>query len=141
MMSLFERRLGDLLEFGHLTLRWVILVLVLMLVVRAVVSLLGRDPLNLSDRVMGILTVIALDLQALIGIGLWVFLRHDPKPPANQAQMLYEHPTMMLVVIILAHVANVLVKKEKRVPAMLTWLATAAVLGLAISRVMEFRVL
>ena len=140
MIRMFEQRLGDYVLLMHSGLRWVIIILMLILLVRGVVSLVTKDPLETADRLVSLVTVIALDIQMLAGICLWIF-RHYAYEAKDQGTPLtmYEHPTMMLAVIIGAHIANVLVKKEKRAPAMIMWMVTAVALGLAVSRVMVLK--
>lgn len=140
MIPLFARRLGPDVLMMHSMLRWAIIILMVILLVRGLVSLVTRDPLETADRLVSLATVLLLDLQMLAGIALWLFRYYAIEPEKQGTPlMLYEHPAMMLGVIVLAHISHVLLKKEKRVPAMLMWMTTAIALLLAVSRMMTFR--
>lgn len=120
---------------AHGLVRWIVMVLMLVVFIRALMVLVTRDELMLADRVMGIVTVLTLDVQFLLGLVL-VVVRFQLLPPESRDPLRHmEHPTIMFIAIVVAHVANVMVKKEKRNAAMTLWLLSGILIGLGVWRI------
>lgn len=128
----------------HSLLRWVVYVGV---AVRAAVGwhgvATGRAPGG-PDRRASLVAMILADLQMTLGLLLWGVL----SPVVSQARgdmgaamkdgtlrwPLVEHPTLMIVAVVLVHVAHVLTKRATtpaghRNPAIVATLALLALLG------------
>jgi hypothetical protein len=137
MIDYLSERFGETVLLAHSLWRWVVAIVMCVWPIRSLVSLVGGDDLNGADRTMGLVTVLVLDLQMLIGICLLTMRFHEIPAAARNPLRLYEHPTMMLVVIVCAHVAHVMVKKQKRVPGMVLWLVTALLFAASLWRIMS----
>lgn len=105
----------------HSVLRWVVLLAGLLAVARACVGWTGRRPWTAADSRAGLWFTIALDLQLLAG--LWLYLALSPLTSMALESMAdtmrnsslrfwsVEHPFGMMVALILAHVGRVYVRK------------------------------
>lgn len=70
---------------------------------------LGSFPARLTARRAGLLYVIAIDLQTLIGIVLWVL-----RGGLDQARPFrLEHPLIMILAVVVIHVGQVLAKRSR----------------------------
>lgn len=109
---------GALLAF-HSVWRWVVVIAVAARLGRAVAQ--RGAPFTSTDRWLGIGAMIALDVQLLLGFGL--YLGVSPATRAAFADVgaamkdpvlrfwLVEHTSMMLAAVVLGHVANIRVKR------------------------------
>jgi hypothetical protein len=105
----------------HSWLRWVVIVLGLVAVFRAIAGRSSRRAWHAPDATPGRLYTIAFDIQLLIGLGLYLFA----SPIVEQARgnmaaamsnsatrfWLVEHAVGMIVAIALAHIGTSRVKK------------------------------
>jgi hypothetical protein len=111
---------------AHSTLRWVVLILGLVAIVRGVAGWSGR-PWTAGDARTGKLFVSALDLQFLIGLILFAVLSpvvreafQDIGAAMRDGRLrffLVEHVIGMLIGVALAHIGNVRIKKAGASPA------------------------
>ena len=111
----------DLLLFAHSWLRWLVLLAVLMAVARAAGGVSSRRPWTPVDDRAGMWMTASLDLQMLIGIVLYGFLSPVTKSAfvdmaaAMRAPeirfFIADHPTGMIIAIVLAHVGRVRIRK------------------------------
>lgn len=96
----------------HMVWRWVLLAAGLAVIIKAVLGWLGNKPWSKLDDQLGMLYTIAVDVQFLLGLILWFTgpfrllnagnLMSDPKGRF----MVIEHPFLMLVALILAHIGR-----------------------------------
>jgi pimeloyl-ACP methyl ester carboxylesterase len=106
---------------AHSLFRWLVIGAGLRAVVKAVMGLTGRAPWQPSDDYAGRSFVMALDIQTLIGLILWIAL--SPYTTAAMGDMagtmrsaplrfiVVEHGFGMLVALALAHVGRVRIRK------------------------------
>ena len=91
---------------------WMAVVLLLLVASagRNTVGWLAGHTWGKSAKLLTLFAAISIDIQALLGIGLWVSNRHwNTIHPVRS----WEHPVTMILVLILAHVA---VRMGKRQP-------------------------
>ncbi|HZX74240.1 MAG TPA: hypothetical protein VFE57_07465 [Cyclobacteriaceae bacterium] len=101
----------------HSYLRWIILALAIITVLKYLVGWLGKKKFVSIDDRLSLFFVSSLDLQLLLGLVLYFFLSPVTQSgsqfdPATVRFYTMEHPMIMLLAIILAHVGRVLVKKS-----------------------------
>jgi hypothetical protein len=105
----------------HSYVRWLVLLFALMAVARGVSGLIARRPWLPGDETAGRWFVISLDVQALIGIVLYVFLSPFTIPAwtdlagtmrnAPARFIAIEHVTGMIVALAFAHAGRVRIAK------------------------------
>lgn len=107
----------------HNTLRWLILLSLVITLVKYFVSWLGNKPWGKLDNILGISFVSLMDLQLIVGLALYFFL----SPVTNMAFADFgvamkntdlrfyavEHLTIMLAAVILVHIGRAKSKKSK----------------------------
>lgn len=100
----------------HSYLRWAVLILGLLAVARALSGWLGRKRWEAADQKVGLLFIISLDLQFLVGILLFgifspitqMMFQNAGAVMQNRAArfIAVEHAVFMLVGIVLAHIGR-----------------------------------
>lgn len=112
---------------AHSLLRWAVVALAVLAAVSALGPLAG-----IRRRLLPF--VIALDLQVILGILLWAWLSPVTSfsggtlADAESRHFTMVHPAMGVAAVVLAHTANVFVKRGFAQAKLLLWLALAAVL-------------
>ena len=101
----------------HSYLRWIILALAIITVLKYLVGWLGKKKFVSIDDRLSLFFVSSLDLQLLLGLVLYFFLSPVTQSgsqfdPVTVRFYTMEHPMIMLLAIILAHAGRVLVKKS-----------------------------
>ncbi|MDA0699797.1 MAG: hypothetical protein O3A02_01125 [bacterium] len=108
-----------LLHTHNLT-RWIVLVAALVALVWALQGWLGRRPFEKRHRFANLAFVTSMDLQLLIGLGLYVVspLVQVALGDMGSAMRIHElrffaveHIAVMLVAVVLAHVGSVMVRR------------------------------
>jgi hypothetical protein len=104
----------------HSWLRWAVILLGILAVVRAMAAVRSRRWIPADDRA-GMLFTMAFDLQFLIGLLLYFVLSPITKAALQHMDAAMrtaplrfwavEHPTAMLVALIIAHAGRVLVRR------------------------------
>ena len=105
----------------HSFLRWVILVLLLIVVIRSVTA--GKRPYNAADNRFSLFTLISCDLMLLVGLYIWLTGAYglntfESQPMkdimANKVMRFFsvEHLTAMIIAIVLVHVGRATAKKK-----------------------------
>jgi uncharacterized membrane protein len=91
---------------------WMAVVLLLLVASagRNTVGALAGHSWGKSARLLTLFAALAVDLQALLGIGLWMANRHWTGIHPVRS---WEHPVTMILVLVLVHVAVRLGKKER----------------------------
>jgi len=107
----------------HGFLRWVAILLVLFAFVRALQGWMSDRPRNTVDRLSAMLALITVDVQLLVGLGLYFLwspvtksARENMSVAMKSEELRYfavEHVTAMIVAIALVHVGKVLANKSK----------------------------
>ncbi|MBI5067073.1 MAG: hypothetical protein HZB56_02455 [Deltaproteobacteria bacterium] len=112
---------------AHSLLRWVVLALAVLAAVSALGPLAG-----IRRRLLPF--VIALDLQVIVGLALWISLSPVTSfsggalGDVEARHFTMVHPAMGAAAVVLAHTANVFLKRGFPQAKVLLWLALAAVL-------------
>jgi hypothetical protein len=114
----------------HSIWRWAVLFAAVVALVGALGGWLGALPPSLAARRAGTFYAIALDVQALLGLVLWIGRGWYATP----GYFRFEHPTIMLLALAVAHGGQVLGRRAKTpaAAARTIALATAASLALVI---------
>ena len=102
----------------HSALRWVALVLLVMVVVKSVQGSRGRAPFTEGQRKLGLFTMIALHLQLVLGLMLymmrgWIGVLGQEGTMSNSYARFFamEHATLMVVAIVLGTLGYSLSKR------------------------------
>jgi len=101
----------------HSYLRWIILILGVVAVAKAIGGWLGRKPWGASDQKLGMFFVTGLDLQLLVGVVLFLFFSpltdamfQEPGAAMKNTVTRFfsvEHTVMMVIAVALAHIGRV----------------------------------
>ena len=111
----------DIVLTLHDLVRWAVLILGVVAAGRALAGWFGRRGWLAIDDRLGLFFTISLDIQALLGLLLYFVLSDTVRAnlsrfgeamsePATRAVLL-EHPLMMLVALVLAHIGRSRAKK------------------------------
>jgi hypothetical protein len=117
-----------LLADVHSFWRYAVLIAAVVAIVGALGGWLGALAPGASARRAGLLYVIALDIQVLIGIILWFARGGLAQPPPFRL----EHPLIMLLAAVVAHIGQLLARRA-RAP---TAAARAVTIAVAVSLVL-----
>jgi hypothetical protein len=99
----------DLLVTFHSFWRYAVVIAAVVAIVGALGAWFGSLPARETARRAGLLYIIALDVQVLVGIVLWIGKGWYAVPGYFRA----EHPATMLLAMIVAHVGQVLSRRAK----------------------------
>lgn len=114
------------LSHFHSYWRYVVLIAAVVALVGAVGGWLGSLPPRQTARRVGLLYVIAIDLQAALGIILWLL-----RGGLDQARPYrLEHPLIMILAVVAVHVGQVLSKRAKSDKAAARNVAIAVIVSL-----------
>jgi hypothetical protein len=128
----------------HGTLRWVVLILLLVAAVRAIVGLRSGAAFTDGHRKLGLFTMIALHLQLVLGLALYIhgpnglalFDQPDVMSNARLRFFAVEHITGMIVAIVFGTLGYSLSKRASgdaaRFRAQALWFSLALLLILAL---------
>jgi len=107
----------------HNTLRWLLLISLVITLARYLTGWLGNLPWKKLDNVLGIVFTSLMDLQLLLGLVLYFFLSPVMKAAFSDfgaamkdaALRFYavEHFSMMLIAVVLVHIGRAKSKKAK----------------------------
>jgi hypothetical protein len=105
----------------HSYLRWLVLIVAVVAIARAIAGVSSRRPWNAGDEGAAKWLVITLDIQLLIGLILYVFLSPFTMPAWRDIGaamrdgatrlIVIEHPFGMLIALALAHIGKVRLRK------------------------------
>ena len=95
----------------HSDWRWILILAALITVTKALVGWLGRRPWDKLDDRLGMALTIAIDIQVLIGLLIWIGRGWAGQIPHAMSDSVLrfiaiEHPILMLIGIVLAHVGR-----------------------------------
>jgi len=105
----------------HNILRWVVLILAILVVVRSITGWYGKREWTDRDRMLGIFYTSSMNVQLLLNLLLYIFLSPLTTQAfqdfgtamgiAVQRYFALEHPFYMLVAVVFAHLGSMLSKK------------------------------
>lgn len=101
---------------AHNFLRWIVLILALLTIIRSLSGMMSKKSFTPQDRKTPLFFMIAMDIQLLLGLGLYFTSAVGLKNIQNQGMgavmkdafsrfWAVEHLTGMLIAVILAHLA------------------------------------
>jgi hypothetical protein len=96
----------------HSIWRWVLLAAAIIVVVKSLVGWLGRQSWTTLDDRLGLAYVIAVDVQVLLGLLIWLFgpigLKTLSQAMGNPGLrfLALEHPILMLISLAFAHIGR-----------------------------------
>ena len=106
----------------HNIVRWVVLILGIIAFVRALIGWLGKRDWVESDRKAGSFFTIAIDIQLLLGLALFLFFSPITRAAFQDFSAVMkiddlrfftiEHTFFMVLAIVFAHVGNAITKKD-----------------------------
>lgn len=103
----------------HAFLRWIVLILLIVVIVKALSGWLGKKEFTKADDKLSLWAMIVLHIQLLIGLGLYFispYVRFDlgmeVMKNAESRYWTVEHISMMIVGIAIVTVGRVLAKKK-----------------------------
>ncbi len=100
----------DFVTEVHSIFRWVVLIAAIGALALSVMAATGSRPWDaMSDR-FSLLFTIAMDIQLLIGIVLWVV---EKRWEGTEPALSFLHPLLMIVAVGLAHVGRTRADREK----------------------------
>ena len=121
MIGLFGRRMYSLTLVLHAWWRWAVLLLALLATSRGLRGILSGGAWTEADRRANMLSTIALDVQTLLGLLLYVFLSpltarafQDFAAALRTPSVRYwvvEHISITLAAVILAHIGSVTARR------------------------------
>jgi hypothetical protein len=107
----------------HTTLRWLILLSMVITLIKYIVGWFGGQPWKKIDNIMGIVFTSLMDLQLLTGLTLYFFLSPITKMAFsdfgaamkndNLRFFAVEHLSVMLIAVVLVHIGRAKSKKAK----------------------------
>ena len=92
----------DVLIGLHSLWRWVVLIVVLVAIIRALVGWLRGGDWTSGDRTLALVTTIAVDIQLVLGLLVYIVA----KGWNLGAFLAYVHPLIMIVAIAIIHIAS-----------------------------------
>jgi hypothetical protein len=131
----------------HNVLRWVVLILAVVAVVRAYMGWLGKKEWTPADRKVGMFTGMAIDIQLLLGLLLYIFLSpltrsvfQNFKAAMSVPGIRFfglEHVLFMVLAVVFAHLGSILprkvedaLSKHKRAALWFTLMLVVLLLGI-----------
>lgn len=126
----------------HNIIRWVVVIIGVIAVARALVGLYRKRDWGSTDRILGVIYTSTMDIQLLLGLILYVFLSPTTKgmfqnlsqAMSNPGMRFFglEHALYMILAVILAHIGNAKTRRAtesvSRYRAVLTWFGLALIL-------------
>ena len=117
----------------HNIIRWIALILGILAAVRAYLGWFGNREWTVKDRKIGSYFTIAMDVQLLLGLLLYIFLSPTTRTAfqdfgaAMQVGDLrffaLEHPFFMVLAVVFAHLGSILSRKAEQTNAKFRWAA------------------
>ena len=111
----------DVTLFLHNIIRWVALILVLFATISAIYGIFGKRDWTETNRKLGLFSTIALDIQLLLGLLLYIFFSPITKSAlldfgaamgvAELRFFALEHGFFMLLAIVFAHLGSILPRR------------------------------
>jgi len=113
----------------HNVVRWIVVILGLVAVIRALWGLFGKKEWTTTDRKIGVFFTSAIDVQLLLGVilyfvfsnwGLKAILEKGMSFVMAESQyrfFAFEHAFYMILAVVLAHLGSMLPKKVEASPA------------------------
>ncbi len=96
------------LVMAHSGWRYIVLVLLLVAIVKFLVGWLGNSKWSSFDAMLNRYTPIAVDIQWLLGLIVWVLATWWSNGDRARA---FEHPIMMTLAVVAVHILSARVKK------------------------------
>jgi hypothetical protein len=97
--------------------RWVLLIAAIVVLVKALIGWLGKQPFTKLDDRLGMAFTMIMDIQVLLGLILWLFhqpgLQNLSQAMGNAALrfIVLEHPILALIALAFAHIGRSRSKK------------------------------
>ena len=113
----------------HSLWRWVVLLVVLVALVRGLLGWLRGGAWTDLDRRLILAAVSAIDIQALLGIIIWLGER---RWDGGNPFLSFIHPLVRLVALAVAHAGSVRLRRETEPAARHRWLALSLVVVLVL---------
>lgn len=126
------------LNMAHDGWRYLVLIALIIAVIKYVVGWLGNRNWDRLDRQIGLLTTIVVDFQILLGLVLWTMRSRIVEISTDPLSMM-EHPTTMLLAVIVMHIGWSRTKKaavgDKPRTATITFILAGLFIALGVFRI------
>ena len=102
---------------AHAIVRWVLLAAGIIVVAKALIGWLGKQPFAKLDDQLGMIFTMVVDIQVLLGLIVWLFARPGLRDLAQAMSngslrfIVLEHPILMLIALTFAHMGRSRSKK------------------------------
>jgi len=126
----------------HSSLRWLVLLLLVVGLVRAVVGALTDSKKGAGSKAFGVVTIISLDVQILVGLALHLFISPTTKnamadmgaamKDPEQRFWVVEHGAMMILAAVFVHGCRMWAKRARSDRSEDFRLAVGYLIGLAL---------
>ena len=113
--------MSDIVLAVHNIVRWVVLILLILVVVRAFIGWFGKREWSEMDRKLGTYTTIGIDIQLRLGVLLYIFFSPMTKTAFQDMSsamqvndvrfFVFEHAMIMLLAVVSAHLGSMLPKR------------------------------
>jgi cytochrome b561 len=129
-----------ILFMAHSGWRYIAFLVLGIAILKYLVGWLQRGKWSKLDRQIGLVTVIGVDIQVVLGIVLWALRVMEIPGRMNAITAYIEHPVTMLIAIAIMHVGWVRVRKtagdtDKFRMATLTFIVTSLLVALGVARI------
>lgn len=111
----------------HNIIRWIALILGILAAVRAYLGWFGNREWTVKDRKIGSYFTIAMDVQLLLGLLLYIFLSPTTRTAfqdfgaamqvGDLRFLVLEHPFYMVLAVVFAHLGSILSRKAEQTNA------------------------
>jgi cytochrome b561 len=129
-----------ILFMAHSGWRYIAFLVLVIAILKYLVGWLQSGKWSNLDRQIGLVAVIGVDIQVLLGIVLWALRVMEIPERMNAITAYIEHPVTMLIAIAIMHVGWARVRKttgdtDKFRLATLTFIVTGLIVALGVARV------
>ena len=108
----------------HSLWRWVVLLVMVVALVRGLIGWLRGGDWTGLDRQLTLATVSAIDIQALLGIIIWI---GEGRWGGDSVFLSFIHPLIMIVALAVAHIGSARLRRESEPVAKHRWLALSLI--------------
>lgn len=95
---------------AHSGWRYIVILALVVVIVRMLIGWLAKGKWGTWDQRLTLITTIAIDIQFLLGILLWI---SEARWTGGDALASWEHPVTMILAVAAAHITSTQIKKRE----------------------------